>query len=102
MKSQQNRVELVTRPGVDQHPTLRKDGLDVISEEDISVAQALLGGELFCSGLNESTVILNIDSDRSEGVSGGGVSASHSTLVAPDEGIPSGRPRENFWGFTDV
>jgi len=73
---------------VDEHPTLRKDGLDVISEEDISVAQALLGGELFCSGLNESTVILNIDSERSGGV--GVVSSSHSTLVAPDEGIPSG------------
>ena len=80
----------MTRPVVDQHPTLRKDGLDVISEEDISVAQALLGGELFCSGLNESTVILNIDSERSGGVVGGGVAASHSTLIAPDEGIPSG------------
>jgi len=65
---------------VEEHPTLTKDGSDIHSEADISISQALLGGELFCKGLNESTVILNIDP--------GSLETSHSTLVAPEEGIP--------------
>jgi len=64
---------------VDQHPMLRKEGSDILSEADVSVSQALLGGELFCTGIGESTVILNFDS----------LESSHSTLVAPEEGVPS-------------
>jgi len=65
---------------VDEHPTLTKDGSDIYSEADVTISQALLGGELFCSGLKDSTVIVNVES----------LESSHSTLVAPNEGVPVG------------
>jgi len=66
---------------VDEHPLLTRVGLDVYSQVDVSLAQAVLGGELFVAGINDSTVILDVGPE---------LDASHKTLVAPNKGVPSG------------
>ena len=43
---------------VEEHPTLTKDGSDIHSEADISISQALLGGELFCKGKKLTSYIM--------------------------------------------
>ena len=58
----------------------RRDGNDIHTENDISVSQALLGGNLSIKGLYKSDLTLNLPSDPN-------IDCSHKTLVAPGEGV---------------
>ena len=56
---------------------VKREDLDVYSEADLSVGQAVLGGELKVRGLHESELFLGVD----------GGTGSHETLCGAEHGI---------------
>lgn len=64
-----------------------KEGLDLFSEADISISQALLGGTLIVRGLMEDKLKVPLSDEGTP---------SHKTLVSPGQGIP--RPDYSYSG----
>ena len=69
---------IYVRVNVEASPWFTKVGPDVYSESDVSLSQALLGGELFCPGLGDAVTAVKVEA----------LDSSHRTLVAPGKGIP--------------
>ena len=80
---------------VEKSRYFKRDGHDIYTANDISVSQALLGGELSIKGLYSSELTVPLPSDPN-------IESSHKTLVAPGEGVFMSNDLGNGHHFVEV